>query len=478
MKRFVEGEDRRQAVLLPEYLDDYVSEENPVRVIDVFVDELDLRALGFAGIVPEATGRPAYHPGLLLKIYIYGYINQIGSSRRLEREARRNVEMMWLTGRLAPDFKTIADFRKDNGPAIRASCRQFIALCRRLDLFAHAVAAIDGSKFKAVNTRDRNFTKAKLKKRMEQVEASIERYMAALETADRQEGELAQARSVRLKDKIAALGEQMRAFKALEPVVQAAPDQQVSLSDPDARSMATSGRGSGVVGYNVQTAVDAKHHLIVAHEVSNVGNDRGQLSNMAGQAKAAMGVETLDALADRGYFKGEEILACELIGVTPYVPKPLTSGAKAEGRFGKQDFVYSAEDDTWRCPAGERLTRHSTSVEDGMTLHIYWTTKCGDCPLKPQCTTSKERRIKRWEHEAVIDAMQERLDRTPLAMRIRRATVEHAFGTLKAWMGATHFRTRTLDKVKTEMSLHVLAYNLKRVIAILGPQPLIEAMRA
>ena len=478
MKRFVEGEDRRQAVLLPEYLDDYVSEENPVRVIDVFVDELDLRALGFAGIVPEATGRPAYHPGLLLKIYIYGYINQIGSSRRLEREARRNVEMMWLTGRLAPDFKTIADFRKDNGPAIRASCRQFIALCRRLDLFAHAVAAIDGSKFKAVNTRDRNFTKAKLKKRMEQVEASIERYMAALETADRQEGELAQARSVRLKDKIAALGEQMRAFKALEPVVQAAPDQQVSLSDPDARSMATSGRGSGVVGYNVQTAVDAEHHLIVAHEVSNVGNDRGQLSNMAGQAKAAMGVETLDALADRGYFKGEEILACELIGVTPYVPKPLTSGAKAEGRFGKQDFVYSAEDDTWRCPAGERLTRHSTSVEDGMTLHIYWTTKCGDCPLKPQCTTSKERRIKRWEHEAVIDAMQERLDRTPLAMRIRRATVEHAFGTLKAWMGATHFRTRTLDKVRTEMSLHVLAYNLKRVIAILGPQPLIEAMRA
>ena len=478
MKRFVEGEDRRQAVLLPEYLDDYVSEENPVRVIDVFVDELDLGVLGFAGVVPEVTGRPAYHPGLLLKIYVYGYINQIGSSRRLERETQRNVEMMWLTGRLAPDFKTIADFRKDNGPAIRATCRQFIALCRRLDLFTQAVAAIDGSKFKAVNTRDKNFTKAKLKKRMEQVEASIDRYMAALETADRQEGELAQARSVRLKDKIAALGEQMRAFKALEPVVQAAPDQQVSLTDPDARSMATSGRGSGVVGYNVQTAVDAEHHLIVAHEVSNVGNDRGQLSNMAGQAKAAMGVETLDALADRGYFKGEEILACELIGVTPYVPKPLTSGAKAEGRFGKQDFVYSAEDDTWRCPAGERLTRHSTSVEDGMTLHIYWTTKCGDCPLKPQCTTSKERRIKRWEHEAVIDAMQERLDRTPHAMRIRRATVEHAFGTLKAWMGATHFRTRTLDKVKTEMSLHVLAYNLKRVIAILGVQPLMQAMRA
>jgi len=478
MKRFVECEDRRQAVLLPEYLDDYVSEENPVRVIDVFVDELDLEMLGFEGVVPEATGRPGYRPGALLKIYIYGYINQIASSRRLERETQRNVEMMWLTGRLTPDFKTIADFRKDNGPAIRATCRRFIDLCRRLDLFSHAVAAIDGSKFKAVNARDRNFTKAKLKKRMEQVEASIERYMAALDTADRQEGELAQAKSVRLKDKIAALRDQMRAFKALEPIVHAAPDQQISLTDPDARSMATSGRGSGVVGYNVQTAVDAKHHLIVAHEVTNVGNDRAQLANMAGQAKAAMGATTLDVLADRGYFSGEEVLACEPLGVTPYVPKPLTSGAKAKGRFGKQDFNYVAEHDVYRCPAGERLTRHFSSVEDGMTLHVYWTTRCGDCPLKPQCTTGKERRIKRWEHEAVIDAMQERLDRTPHAMRIRRATVEHTFGTLKAWMGATHFRTRTLEKVKTEMGLHVLAYNLKRVIAILGPQPLMQAMRA
>jgi len=478
MKRFVEGEDRRQGVLLPEYLDDYVSEENPVRVIDVFVDELDLGALGFEGVVAEATGRPAYHPGALLKIYVYGYINQIASSRRLERETQRNVEMMWLTGRLTPDFKTIADFRKDNGPAIRASCRRFIALCRRLDLFAHAVAAIDGSKFKAVNARDKNFTKAKLKKRMEQVEASIERYMAALETADRQEGEAAQAKSVRLKEKIAALREQMQAFKALEPAVIAAPDQQISLSDPDARSMATSGRGSGIVGYNVQSAVDAKHHLIVAHEVTNVGHDRDQLSIMAGQAKTAMGVAVLDVLADRGYFKGEEVLACEPLGVTPYVPKPLTSGSKAKGRFGKQDFIYIAEDDAYRCPADQRLTRRCTSVENGMDLHVYWTTTCGDCPLKTQCTSGKERRIKRWEHEAVIDAMQDRLDRKLDAMRIRRATVEHPFGTLKAWMGATHFKTKTLDKVRTEMSLYVLAYNLKRVIAILGAAPLMQAMRA
>jgi transposase len=478
MKRFVEGEDRRQGTLLPEYLEDYVSEENPVRVIDVFVDELDLKALGFEGVVPEMTGRPSYHPGLLLKIYVYGYINQIASTRKLEREAQRNVEMMWLTERLAPDFKTIADFRRDNGPAIRAACRQFIALCRRLELFTHAVAAIDGSKFKAVNTRDKNFTKAKLKARMAQVEASIERYMAALETADRQDGEIAEAKAVRLQEKIAALREQMQDFQALEVQVHAAPDQQISLTDPDARSMATSGRGSGMVGYNVQAAVDARHHLIVAHEVTNVGHDRGQLANMGAQAKAEMGVESLDVLADRGYFSGEEVLACDTLGVTPYVPKPLTSGAKADGRFGKQDFIYVGEDDTYRCPAGETLTRRFTSVENGMDLYVYWTTRCADCPLKPHCTSGKERRIKRWEHEAVIDAMQARLDQKPDAMRIRRATVEHTFGTLKAWMGATHFRTRTLEKVRTEMSLHVLAYNLKRVIAMLGPQSLIEAIRA
>jgi len=479
MKRFVEGEDRRQGVLLPEFLDDYVSDENPVRAIDVFVEALDLGALGFEGVVPEATGRPGYHPGVLLKIYVYGYINQVASSRRLEREAQRNVELMWLTGRLAPDFKTIADFRKDNGPAIRATCRRFVDLCRRLELFTHAVAAIDGSKFKAVNARHRNFTKAKLKKRLEQVEASIERYMAALETADRQEGEVAQAKSGRLKDKIAQLHEQMAAFRAMEPIVEAAPDQQLSLSDADARSMATSGRGSGMVGYNIQTAVDAKHHLIVAHEVTNVGNDRGQLSNMASQAKDAMGVDALDVLADRGYFKGEEVLACAPLGVTPYVPRPLTSGAKAKGRFGKQDFVYIPDEDAYRCPAGETLTRRFTSVEDGMNLHVYWTAKCAECPLRDRCTSSKQpRRIKRWEHEAVLDAMQARLDRTPDAMRIRKATVEHTFGTLKAWMGATHFKTRTLEKVKTEMSLQVLAYNLKRVIAIMGPRPLMEAIRA
>ncbi|HEX5262162.1 MAG TPA: IS1182 family transposase [Phenylobacterium sp.] len=479
MKRFVEGEDRRQGVLLPEVLDDWVSEENPVRAIDVFVDALDLAGLGFEGIEPAATGRPGYHPGLLLKLYVYGYLNQVASSRRLEREAGRNVELMWLTGRLAPDFKTIADFRKDNGPAIRATCRQFVELCRQVGLFTLQVAAIDGSKFKAVNARDRNFTPAKLKARMDQVEASIARYLAALETADRQEGELAPAKTERLREKIAKLRAQMAHFQALAPILAATPDQQLSLTDPDARSMATSGRGSGIVGYNVQIAVDAERHLIVAHEVTNVGHDRGQLSAMATSAKEAMGAEALDALADRGYFDGEEILACEALDVTPYVPKPLTSGAKADGRFGKQDFAYQPVGDVYRCPAGQRLPRRMTTVEKGMTMHSYWDqASCQACALKPKCTTGKERRVRRWEHEAVIDAIQARLDRKPDAMRIRRATVEHPFGTLKAWMGATHFKTRTLEKVRTEMSLQVLAYNLKRVIELIGVGPLIAAIAA
>jgi transposase len=478
MKRFVQGQERSQGTLFPTCLDEYVSEDNPVRVIDVFVEELDLRALGFDGVVPHATGRPAYHPAALLKIYIYGYLNRIPSSRRLEQETGRNLELMWLTGQLQPDHKTIARFRKDNGPAIRAVCRHFVGLCRKLNLFSQAVVAIDGSKFKAVNTRDKNFTPTKLAKRIEQVEASIAHYLSALDTADRQESELAHEKAGRIRDKIAGLREQMQQFRELEQQVLAAPDQQISLTDPDARAMTNRGIGTGLVGYNVQAAVDVEHHLIVAHEVTNSGSDRGQLSVMGQQAQGAMGTPGLEALADRGYYKGEDILACERVGITPYVPKILTSSAKADGRFGKQDFIYHPEDDTYHCPAGERLTRRFTSVENGMALHVYWTTCCERCALKEQCTTGKQRRIKRWEHEDVLDAMQERLDRAPETARLRRQTVEHPFGTIKAWMGATHFLTRTLERVRTEMSLHVLAYNLKRVLAILGPGPLLAALQS
>jgi transposase len=478
MARFVWGADRQQITLLPNRLDDYVSEDNPVRVVDVFVDELDLAALGFDGVVPAATGRPGYHPATLLKLYLYGYLNQVASSRRLEREAGRNVELMWLTGRLAPDFKTIADFRRDNGPAIQAACRQFVVLCRQLGLLAGGIVALDGSRFKAVNARDRNFTPAAVRRRIEQVEASIARYLAALDTADRQEDEVACVRKVRIAARLDALRTRMRELQAMEKLVEAAPDRQVSLTDPDARAMATSGKGTGMVGYNVQAVVDTEHHLIVAHAVTNLGHDRTQLAHMSRQGQAATGHEALGVLADRGYFSGAEILACEQAGIAVTLPRPLTSGAKAEGRFGKQDFVYEPEVDAYRCPAGERLSYRYTNVEGGLTLRRYWTTACRDCTIKARCTPAEERRVTRWEHEAVLEAVQRRLDQDPHAMRTRRQTVEHVFGTLKGWMGATHFRMRRLRNVATEMSLQVLAYNLKRVMAILGTGALLTALRA
>src|SRR6516165_2396732 len=479
MKRFVEGIDRRQSTLFPEYLEDWIDENNPVQVIDAFVDELDLGELGFDGVAREATGRPAYHPSVLLKLYIYGYLNRVQSSRRLEREAGRNVEVMWLTGRLVPDHKTIADFRKDNGEAIRRVCARFIMLCRRLDLFADLSVVIDGSKFKAVNDRDRNFTRAKMERRLAQIEESVARYLHQLDSADRQEPSAARGtRTTRLKEKIAKLKEEVKRLHGLKARMLAAPDQQISLTDPDSRSMATSGRGSGVVGYNVQVAVDTKHHLIIAHEVTNVSSDRAQLARMAKQTKLTLEATSLDVIADRGYFSGDEILECDKAGITVTLPKPMTSNAKAEGRFGKQDFRYVADEDVYICPAGEKLAYHYTNEENGLVLRRYWTDACQSCAIRHRCTTGKERRITRWEHERVLEAVQRRLDEHPEKMRQRRETVEHPFGTIKARMGATHFLVKTLPRVASEMALHVLAYNLTRVMNIIGIQPLMAALRA
>jgi transposase len=479
MKRFVAGADRRQSTLLPECLDDFIDESNPVRVIDGFVEALDLAEMGFDGLEPAATGRPSYHPSLLLKLYIYGYLNRVQSSRRLEREAGRNVEVMWLLGRLAPDHKTIADFRKDNGMALRKVCARFIELCREMGLLTTASVAIDGSKFKAVNNRDKNFTRAKVERRRVQLEESVARYLSQLDTADRQEPtEVLAMKATRLKEKLERLKEQMGKLAAYEKQMLASPDQQISLTDPDSRSMATSGRGSGIVGYNVQVAVDTEHHLIVTHEVTNSGSDRAQLANVAKQAKAVLQTETLEAVADRGYFSSHEILACQEAGITVTLPKPLTSGAKSEGRFGKQDFVYLPEEDVYRCPAGERLPYRYTNEEAGKVLRRYWTTACPKCSLKSQCTTGPERRITRWEHEHLLEAVQQRLDANPQAMRQRRETVEHPFGTIKARMGATHFLTKTLPKVAAEMALSVLAYNMTRVMNIVGIKPLMAAIAA
>ena len=477
MKRFIEGEDRSQVTLLPECLDDYIAEDNPVRVVDAYVEELDLQELGFEGAEPAVTGRPAYHPAVLLKIYIYGYLNRIQSSRRLEREAQRNVELMWLTGRLAPDFKTIADFRRDNGVGIRNVCRRFMVLCRDLKLFSQALVAIDGSKFKAVNSRDRNFTPGKIDKRQQQIEESIQRYLDALETADRTQPTELEAKTERLQDKIDRLRQQMRQLDEVKKQLQTQPDGQLSLTDPDARSMTSHGKGTGIVGYNVQAAVDAKHHLIVAHEVTNVGSDRAQLNPMAQAARKAMGKTTLKAVADRGYYNAPQIKACHDAGIATILPKPMTSNAKAEGRFDKADFIYIARDDEYECPAKQRAIYRFSREENGLLLRRYWSSACPRCPMKAQCTPSDYRRISRWEHEAVLEAVQHRLDKQPRAMTLRRRTVEHVFGTLKHWMGSTHFLTRTLANVSTEMSLHVLAYNLKRVISILGIARTMKAMK-
>lgn len=477
MSRFIEGKDRSQATLLPEVLDEYIAEENVVRVIDVFVDGLDLSKLGFK-IKPAKTGRPSYHPSSMLKLFIYGYLNRIQSSRRLEKEASRNVELMWLLGRLTPDFKTIADFRKNNTDGISSVCREFVLICRKLNLFADSLIAIDGSKFKAVNNRNRNFTRSKIKSRLKQIDESIARYLGQIATEDRIELATSENKKERLQNKIGKLKEEVKRLNEIQESLEEAPDGQISLTDPDARSMATSGRGTGMVGYNVQSAVDSKHHLIITHEVTNIGHDRSQLANMAMQSKKFLETETLTVVADRGYYSGEEIKSCDDAGITTYLPKPQTSGNQAKGYFGRRDFIYHADDDEYECPAGERAIFRTSREEGGKVIRRYWSSSCVNCSMKPKCTSGKERRIGRWEHEAILDRLEARIEESPDMMKVRRSTVEHPFGTIKAWMGSTHFQMKTINKVSAEMSLHVLAYNIKRVIQILGVKSLMRAMQA
>ncbi|ABM38852.1 IS1182 family transposase [Polaromonas naphthalenivorans] len=476
MKRYIQGRDRSQ-ITLPGRLDDYIGQDNPVRVVDAFVDALDLAELEFARMTPAVTGRPGYHPAVLLKLYLYGYLNRIQSSRRLERECQRNIELMWLIGCLTPDFKTIADFRKDNGAGIRNVCRHFVMLCRELKLLTQAVVAIDGSKFKAVNNRERNYTSGKIERREREIDESIQRYLNALQTLDRTQPAELPAKTERLQGKVQKMRQRLQELKEIKAQVEMQPDKQLSLTDSDARAMSThSMKGTALVGYNVQTVVETQHHLIVAHEVTNTASDRAQLSKQARAALEAMGVRQLQALADRGYYSGPELKACEDAGIAACVPKPMTSNARAQARFGKDDFIYMARDDEYLCPARQRAIHRFTREEDGLQIHVYWSSACPACPMKAQCTTSNYRRIRRWEHEAVMEAVQRRLDRQPEAMKVRKSTVEHVFGTLKHWMGWTHFLMRGKAKVATEMSLHVLAYNLKRVMKILGIAELLKAI--
>lgn len=478
MAGYIEGTDRSQAALFPERLDDWIDDDHLVRVVDLFVEELDLHACGFQRAAPARTGRPGYRPSVLLKLFIYGYLNRIPSSRRLEREAGRNIELMWLTGRLAPDHKTIADFRRNNGPAICRVCAQFVELCRRIGVLQGACVAIDGSKFKAVNNRDRNFTRSKIASRIAHPEASVERYIDEMVRVDRQEaGETRTERVAHIGRRYGRIRQEIQRLQAMDRALDQAPDGQISLTDPDARAMATRARHSGHVGYNVQAAVDTKTHLIVAHAVTNQGHDRDQLAPMAFAARDALDRPDLHVLADKGYFSGSQILACHDEGITATVPRPETSGNRIMGRYLKADFAYDAEADVYVCPAGEHLSYRYTTEEDGLQLRRYWASTCQDCPVKLHCTTGKERRITRWEHEELVKAAETRLRQADSPMTVRRSTVEHPFGTIKAWMGSTHFLMRRLRNVRTEMALNVLAYNIKRMISMLGLPRLMAELR-
>jgi transposase len=474
---YIEGSNRNQFILFPQSLDEYVSEDNPVRFIDAFVDSLDLEVLGFKHAVLKETGRPPYHPSVLLKLYVYGYLNRIRSSRLLEKEAHRNVEVLWLTGKLAPDHKTIANFRRDNREAIREVCRAFTRFCRELDLFGGELVAIDGSKFKAVNNKSRNFTDRRLMQAMKDIEKKIDAYLDELDKNDAQEPEERKLTAEELKEKIKTLRERMKNYKGLKKRMQESEESQISLTDPDSRSMPLAGGPRTQVGYNVQVSVDEKYKLIVDHEVTNEVTDRSLLGQMAKRAKEALGVDELEVLADMGYYDGQQVKDCVEEGIMPYIPKAETSASKKLGLFGKSDFRYDSERDCYWCPAGEMLTFRFQRQEKGRIRRYYATSICPQCPIKVKCTRSKEgRRITRWAYEEVLEEMERRVRSSPEKVKLRKRLAEHPFGTIKHSMDQGYFLMKRLSNVGAEMSLSVLAYNLKRVINILGVPRMIEAL--
>jgi transposase len=467
MTQHIKGQGRHQVTLLPEALDDFVTEDNPVRVVDIFVDGLQLDALGFERVNAKQTGRPGYHPATMLKLYIYGYLNRIQSSRRLEKEAHRNVELMWLLERLTPDFKTIADFRKNNSKGIKNACRAFIDLCRQMQMFTDVTVAIDGSKFKAVNSKPNNFTPQKAKDHIARVEQSISNYLEKLDQADRDTQP--DANTELTATKLAWLKKRLGELQEIQQTVEQQSDKQLSLTDPDSRLMKTNNLNRQVC-YNVQTAVDTKNHLIVAHEVTNT-TDRGQLHSVTKLAQEALGKEDITVLADKGYYSRSDIKAVLDTGAVALVPKGDTSGADRKGLFNLSLFKYDQEKDVYICPTGNELQNRFISIEDGLELQMYFNSiACRDCSQRSKCTTFKvaARRIRRWVHEDKMEVMQARLDASPQTALVRKQTVEHPFGTIKMWMGATHFLMRRFKNVSTEISLHILAYNLKRMISIWG----------
>jgi len=471
---YIEGESREQRVLFPEVLDDYISEENLVRFIDAFVDGLEMEELGFDRTAPKETGRPPYDPRDLLKLYIYGYLNRVRTGRTLERECQRNVELMWLMRKLRPDFKTITDFRKDNRKAFRGVFRQFVLLCKGLGLVGGELVAVDGSKFKAVNSGQRNFSQKKLEERLKKIDEKVERYLDEMDRGD-EEGKDTEISAAELKQKIEKLKERKGRYEELLKELGASGQSQVSLTDPESRAMALTPRGE--VSYNVQTAVDQKHHLIVEQDVTNEGLDNHQLFTMAQKTQQMLGQDELQVVADMGYYNHEELKRCEEAGITTYVSKPLVSKNTARGLFGKEKFVYEADGDCYRCPAKERLDFRFETQEGDKKFRYYWTQACPGCALKAQCTTDPRfHRIKRWEHEAVLERIEQRVNANTVILKLRKQLVEHPFGTIKFWNDQRHFLMRGLEKVKAEFSLSTLAYDIKRALNIVGVRGLIAAL--
>jgi transposase len=477
---YITGVERGQVVLFPEAVDDYVSGENPVRFIDAFVEQLDMKGLGFARAVPAGEGRPGYDPRVLLKLYIYGYLNRVRSSRRQERETHRNVELMWLLGRLSPDHKTIADFRKEHAKGLRAVFREFTLVCRRLDLFGRELVGVDGSKFRAVNGKERNFSGKELKKLLAKIDARIESYLADLDRADRAEAEqgVGGAETPGLAGKVEALKERREEYKRLLEDLEKSGAKQISQTDPESRSM-RGGTGSQVC-YNAQIAVDEKNHLIAAVEVTQEVTDVHQLSGMARSAQEALGVETLRVVADAGYHNAGEVERCLAAQITPSVPRPRTSKNRKAGLYTKEDFTYLPEPDAYRCPAQQVLPFSFEVQENGEAQRYYLNAAaCKGCPLRKQCTKSKAgRRIKRWGKEFLLEEMEARLKAAPDLMRTRKSLVEHPFGTMKRGDDSGYFLLRGLEKVRGEFSLMALSYNLRRAIKLVGVPLLIAALRA
>jgi transposase len=473
----IAGHDRSQTLLLPEAVDDYVGPDNPVRFVDAFVEGLDLTAAGFVSVTAKPTGRPGYAPKDLLKLYIYGYLNRVRSSRRLEAETHRNIELIWLLRHLKPDFKTIADFRSDNRHAFRLVFRQFVLLCRELDLFGRELLAVDGTRIKAVNNKDRNFTRASLTKFIELADAKLEDYLQRLDQSDATERKTGGSRVKNLAEKIAAIGKRRTRCKDMLAELDRTGEDQISLTDPDSRAMAAHTRVA--VGYNVQVAVDTKHKLIVEQQVTNQVVDMGLLAQTAEPAKKVLGVETIAVVADKGYFKIEDIAACEKAGIVPYVPRPQRGPSVKAGLFRKDEFSYDAASDSYVCPAGQRLPPYSSSLLRGLKKTNYVNKlACDDCAIRSRCTQGKFRAVSRLENEAVLDRMQARLAKRPDVLNRRRETVEHPFGTIKQWLNQGAFLMRGLEKVRAEFSLTALAYNLRRVLNIVGFADLMAVVAA